>query len=83
MPLDNRRTSLDNGKMSADISLMSVAPRPLSAADRPLDVGAVRRLRSVRWHMAQRIVWAWIFTIPCAAGVGWLAYRVFAGLAAL
>ncbi len=46
-------------------------------------VGAVRRVRSVRWHMAQRIVWAWIFTIPCAAGVGWLAYRILTALAAL
>jgi PiT family inorganic phosphate transporter len=45
-------------------------------------VGAVRRVKSVRWRMAQRIVWAWVFTIPCAAGVGWLAYRALAALAA-
>ena len=24
----------------------------------------------IRWNTAQRIVWAWIFTIPAAAGMG-------------
>jgi PiT family inorganic phosphate transporter len=30
-------------------------------------VGAVHRLSAVRWGIAGRIVWAWIFTIPAAA----------------
>ncbi len=30
-------------------------------------VGAAKRVSSVRWEMTFRIVWAWIFTIPCAA----------------
>lgn len=30
-------------------------------------VGATRRLSAVRWGVAARIVWAWIFTIPAAA----------------
>ncbi len=30
-------------------------------------VGAVHRLSAVRWGVAGRIVWAWIFTIPAAA----------------
>ena len=29
-------------------------------------VGATRRVRAVRWGVASRIVWAWIFTIPAA-----------------
>ena len=29
-------------------------------------VGSVRRLRSVRWNVAGRIVWAWILTIPAS-----------------
>jgi PiT family inorganic phosphate transporter len=29
-------------------------------------VGAARRLSAVRWRMAGRVVWAWIFTIPGA-----------------
>jgi inorganic phosphate transporter, PiT family len=40
-------------------------------------VGSVTRMRGVRWGVAGRIVWAWIFTIPAAAiisaGVYYLA----------
>jgi PiT family inorganic phosphate transporter len=32
-------------------------------------VGAVNRLSAVRWGVAGRIVWAWIFTIPASAVV--------------
>ena len=32
-------------------------------------VGAVHRLSAVRWGVAGRIVWAWIFTIPASAAV--------------
>ena len=31
-------------------------------------VGSVRSKRAVRWGVARQIVWAWIFTIPVAAG---------------
>jgi PiT family inorganic phosphate transporter len=30
-------------------------------------VGATGRLSAVRWGVAGRIVWAWIFTIPASA----------------
>jgi inorganic phosphate transporter, PiT family len=30
-------------------------------------VGAARRLSAVRWRVARRVVWAWVFTIPGAA----------------
>jgi inorganic phosphate transporter, PiT family len=33
-------------------------------------VGSVTRLRGIRWSVAQRIVWAWVFTIPAAAAGG-------------
>jgi PiT family inorganic phosphate transporter len=33
-------------------------------------VGSVTKLRGIRWGMATRIVWAWIFTIPLAGLVG-------------
>jgi PiT family inorganic phosphate transporter len=39
-----------------------------------IGVGSVRRLRAVRWSVAGRIVWAWIFTIPAAGGVAALLY---------
>jgi PiT family inorganic phosphate transporter len=41
-------------------------------------VGATRRLSAVRWGVAGQIVWAWILTIPAAAFIGAVLYRVFA-----
>lgn len=39
-------------------------------------VGAVQRLSAVRWGVAGRIVWAWIFTIPASAFVAALGFFV-------
>jgi PiT family inorganic phosphate transporter len=39
-------------------------------------VGAVHRLSAVRWGIAGRIVWAWIFTIPAAALMAALAFLI-------
>jgi len=43
-------------------------------------VGVVRRVRAVRWRMAQRIIWAWVLTIPCSAASAWLTYLVLRAL---
>lgn len=37
-------------------------------------VGSLRRLSSVRWGVANRIVWAWFITIPAAAAIAAAAY---------
>ena len=37
-------------------------------------VGAAQRLSAVRWGVAQRIVWAWILTMPMSAAIAALAY---------
>jgi PiT family inorganic phosphate transporter len=37
-------------------------------------VGAAQRFSAVRWGVAGRIVWAWILTIPAAAGIAGLSY---------
>lgn len=39
-------------------------------------VGATKGTRAVRWGVAGRIVWAWIFTIPAAGVVAAAAYEV-------
>jgi len=39
-----------------------------------LGVGSARRVRSVRWIWGQRIVLAWILTIPCSAFIGMVCY---------
>ena len=37
-------------------------------------VGASHRLSAVRWGIAGRIVWAWVLTIPAAAGIAAVTY---------
>jgi PiT family inorganic phosphate transporter len=37
-------------------------------------VGTTNKVRGVRWSVAARVVWAWIFTIPAAAAVGSLCF---------
>ncbi len=39
-------------------------------------VGAARRLSAVRWGVTRRIVSAWVLTIPGAAALGTLIYRL-------
>jgi PiT family inorganic phosphate transporter len=41
-----------------------------------MGVGATHRLSAVRWGVANRIVWAWVLTIPASAAVSALAYRL-------
>jgi PiT family inorganic phosphate transporter len=41
-----------------------------------MGVGSLRRLSAVRWGVAGRIVWAWIFTIPCSATVSAITYLI-------
>jgi PiT family inorganic phosphate transporter len=40
-----------------------------------IGVGATRRLSAVKWGVAQRIVWAWVLTIPLSAAISALSYR--------
>ena len=39
-------------------------------------VGASQRLAAVRWGVARRVVWAWVFTIPGAALMAAAAYAI-------
>ena len=39
-------------------------------------VGSLRRMRSVRWNVAGRIVWAWILTIPASALIAMFCWLV-------
>ena len=40
-----------------------------------MGVGATQRLSAVRWGIAEKIVLAWIFTIPAAAAVAAVSYK--------
>jgi len=39
-------------------------------------VGSINRLKAVRWGIATNIVGAWVLTIPMAAMIAWLAFRM-------
>lgn len=39
-----------------------------------MGVGAAKRIRAVRWGVAQQMVMAWVLTIPCTAAMGALSY---------
>jgi len=39
-----------------------------------MGVGAAKRIRAVRWGVAQQMLLAWILTIPCSATVSLLSY---------
>jgi PiT family inorganic phosphate transporter len=41
-----------------------------------MGVGATRRFSAVRWGVAGNIVFAWILTIPAAAGVAALMFKI-------
>jgi PiT family inorganic phosphate transporter len=43
-----------------------------------IGVGSIKRLSAVRWGVAGRIVWAWVLTIPAAAFIAAVTYRVVA-----
>jgi PiT family inorganic phosphate transporter len=49
-----------------------------------MGAGATRRFSAVRWGVARRIVWAWVFTIPASAALAALAaLLVSAGILAV
>jgi inorganic phosphate transporter, PiT family len=40
-----------------------------------MGVGAVKRFSGIRWTVVERIVWAWIFTLPATALIGYMLER--------
>jgi PiT family inorganic phosphate transporter len=43
-----------------------------------MGVGAVKRFSGVKWTLVERIVWAWVLTLPCTALVGYILARAAA-----
>ncbi len=41
-----------------------------------MGVGAARRWNAIEWTLVERIVWAWVMTIPVTAGLAYLIYRM-------
>ena len=36
-----------------------------------MGVGAAKRFSSIKWSVVERMVWAWVLTIPAAGGIAW------------
>jgi PiT family inorganic phosphate transporter len=45
-----------------------------------MGVGSLQRFSAVRWGVAGRIVWAWVFTIPASAAVAAATWWILRGL---
>ena len=43
-----------------------------------MGVGAVKRFSGMRWTVVERIVWAWVFTLPASGLIGYALGRVLA-----
>ncbi|MBI4976752.1 MAG: inorganic phosphate transporter [Spirochaetes bacterium] len=41
-----------------------------------MGIGMLKRLSAVKWTVAGQLLWAWVLTIPCAAGMSALAYII-------
>jgi PiT family inorganic phosphate transporter len=48
-----------------------------------MGVGATQRLSAVRWGIARRIIWAWVITIPAAALIAAVSYKLLAAFVTL
>ncbi|HWI56584.1 MAG TPA: inorganic phosphate transporter [Bacillota bacterium] len=45
-----------------------------------MGVGAARRLNAIKWTVVERMVWAWILTIPVCAGLAYVLVRLLRAL---
>ncbi len=45
-----------------------------------MGVGAAKRFSAIRWTIVERMVWAWLLTIPITAALAWMLVRVLQSL---
>jgi PiT family inorganic phosphate transporter len=45
-----------------------------------MGVGAVKRFGAVKWGVVERILWAWVFTLPVCALLGYITERLCVAL---
>jgi len=42
-----------------------------------MGVGTAKRLNAVKWSIVERMIWAWVLTLPAAGGVAYLMIELF------
>src|SRR5881296_1333227 len=45
-----------------------------------MGVGAVKRFSGMRWRVVERIIWAWLFTLPASGLIGYVLERTVGAL---
>ena len=45
-----------------------------------MGVGTAKRLNAIKWGVVERMVWAWILTIPAAGGIAYLMINTLRSL---
>ncbi|RPE81297.1 inorganic phosphate transporter [Vulcaniibacterium tengchongense] len=45
-----------------------------------MGVGTAKRFNAIKWTVVERMIWAWILTIPAAGGIAYLCFRAMAAL---
>jgi PiT family inorganic phosphate transporter len=45
-----------------------------------MGVGAVKRFSGVKWGVVERIVWAWVLTLPSTALISYILARLAVAL---
>ena len=41
-----------------------------------MGVGTAKRFNAIRWTVVEKMIWAWILTIPMAGGVAYGLFRL-------
>jgi PiT family inorganic phosphate transporter len=41
-----------------------------------MGVGAAKRWNAIQWSLVERILWAWVLTIPATALLSWLIFKI-------
>jgi PiT family inorganic phosphate transporter len=42
-----------------------------------MGVGCAKRFNAIKWTVVERIVWAWVLTIPVSGGIAYVMVRLF------
>lgn len=42
-----------------------------------MGVGSAKRLNAIKWKVVERIIWAWILTLPVSAAIAWLSMNLW------
>jgi PiT family inorganic phosphate transporter len=45
-----------------------------------LGVGAAKRFSAIKWTVVERMLWAWILTIPAAGGMAFALFKLLQAL---